>query len=102
MNNKNLMIIGTLGAIIIGLFAPLIAYLNKEKLQNPERLIITAFLNFELSLVIIAVVLNFIPLFGQIICALIYVINIIYSVMAYNAAKMGNKFNPPYFYEFVK
>lgn len=102
MNNKNLMILGTLGAIFIGLFAPLIAYINKDKLQTPDRLIITAFLNFELSLLIICVVLNFIPLFGQIICAIMCVINIIYSIVAYNAAKTGNKFNPPYFYEFVK
>ncbi len=102
MNNKGLMILGTLGAILLGFIAPLIAYACKDNLQQQDRAIIASFLNFELSLLIICLVLNFVPAIGHLLSLAFWVVNIIYSLQAYTAAKTGSNFNAPSFYEFVK
>ena len=102
MKNTGLMIVGTLGAIFIGFFAPLIAYLLKDNLNENERGIIATMLNFELSLLIVCVILSFIPILGHIACALLWVGNLIYAIMAFVAAKDNTQLKPIALCQFVK
>ncbi len=102
MKNKGLMILGTLGAIIIGIFAPLIAWLCKDNLDGSEKPVIATMLNFEISLLIIGVILNFIPVLGRLLSFALVVTNIVYAIMAFVAAKDNKPLTPLSIYEFVK
>ena len=102
MKNKGLMMLGTLGSIILGIVAPFIAWLCKDKLDNEEKTIINTMLNFEISLVIIGVVLNFIPVLGRLLSLVLVAANIVYAIMAYMAAKDNKALKPIAIYEFLK
>lgn len=101
MKNGGLMTFGTLGAILLGFIAPLIAYFNSN-LTPEEKTIITSLLNFEISLLLICIVINFIPIIGQIIGLLLGIVNIVYSIKAFIAAKNNKPFNAITVYQFVK
>lgn len=102
MKNKGLMIFGTLGAILLGFIPPLVAWLLKDKLAEDEKGIIATLLNFELSLLIVCIIVSFIPVLGQLLCIAANVLNIVYAVMAFLAAKDNKPLKPLTIYEFVK
>ena len=102
MKNKGLMILGTLGAIILGIFAPLIAWLCKDKLDGGERSVIATMLNFEISLLIVCIILSFVPVVGRLVCFVLSIVNIVYAIMAFMAAKDNKPLTPLTIYEFVK
>ena len=102
MKNSGLMAFGTLGAILLGFIAPLIVWLNKDKLTPEERAIAASFFNFEISLLLVCIVINFIPVIGQIIGFVLGIVNIVYAVMAFIAVKNNKPFNALNIYEFVK
>lgn len=102
MKNDGLMMFGTLGVIILGFIAPLIVWLSKENLTPDERSIMAALFNFEISLLIVCVVINLIPLLGQLIFLILYVVNIIYALKAFAAVREHKPFAAPTVYEFVK
>ena len=102
MKNSGLMTFGTLGAILLGFIAPLVAWLNKDKLSPEENAIITSLFNFEISLFIVCVVANFIPFVGQLLCLVLGVVNIVYAILAFVAAKDNKPFKALTIYEFIK
>lgn len=102
MKNKGLMILGTLGIIILGIFAPLIVWLCKDRLEGDEKAIIATVFNFEISFLIIGIIANFIPVLGRLICLVLWIANIVYAIMAYTAAKEHKPLTPISIYEFIK
>ncbi len=103
MKNPGLVLFGTLGAILIGVFAPLIVYfVDKGDLEPHERAAVTALLNFEISLFIVCIIINFIPLIGKLLTLALCVLSIVYSVLAFIAAKENKPFKAPTVYPFLK
>ncbi len=102
MNNKGLMILGTLGVIFLGILAPLIVWLCKDRLEGGERSIIATVFNFEISLIIIVMIARVIPAVGDAICMILYIVNIIYGVMAFIAFNEKKTLTPASIYEFIK
>ena len=102
MNNKGLMFLGTLGAILLGILAPLIVWLSKDRLSPNEKSIIAAVFNFEISILIIYLIARFILIIGGLICVVIYFTNIVYGIMAFIAAKEDKQLTPLTIYEFIK
>lgn len=102
MKNKGLMILGTLGIILLGIFAPLIVWLCKDRLEGGEKSIIATVFNFEISVLIIYLIARFIPFIGGLICLALYIANIVYGVMSFIAAKENKPLTPLTIYEFVK
>lgn len=102
MKNNGLMILGTLGVIIIGFIAPLIVWLSKDTLTPEERAVIASLFNFEISLLIVCVLINLIPFLGQLISLVLCVMNIVYGIQAFIAVKDHKPFHAITIYEFVK
>ena len=102
MKNDGLMIFGALGAIILGFIAPLIVWLSKENLTPDERSIMSALFNFEISLFLVCIIINLIPLLGQLVCLVLWVLNLVYELKAFTSVREHKPFTAPKFYEFVK
>ena len=102
MKNKGLMILGTLGVIFLGILAPLIVWLCKDRLEGGEKSIIATVFNFEISILIIGVIAKFIPFAGSLVCTVLYIANIVYGIMAFIAAKDNKPLTPASIYEFIK
>ena len=109
MKNSGLMTLGTLGAIILSIIAPLIAWLNKDQLTPEERSIIANLFNFELSLFVIfiplSIIVGFIPFLAFVsllLAPVAWIANIAYAIIAYQAANNNKPFNAFKIYEFVK
>lgn len=102
MKNKGLMILGTLGVILLFIFAPLFVLLFRAKLDSSEKSIIVKVLNFEISLLILMIIANIIPFFGGLASFVLYVINIVYGIMAFKAASENKDLIALTIYEFVK
>lgn len=100
---KGMLALGTLGVILLGVFAPLITWATKkDELQGKEKDIIRKMLNFEITLLIVCVLINFIPLIGLIICMILGVVNIVIAIIGYGALSNDKEFNPPMTYHFIK
>lgn len=102
MKNKGLMILGTLGIILLGILAPLIVWLCKDRLDGGEKSVIATVFNFEISILIIGLISRFIPFFGGLVCTVLYIANIVYGVMAFIAAKENKPLTPLTIYEFIR
>ncbi len=102
MNEKTLGIIGTLGCIVLGIIASLIAWFcGGKELQTPTKEVIRQMFNLELTLTIVGAILFFIPLVGQLICVVLNLVSIIYAIMAFIALNNNKEFKAPSF-EFIK
>ena len=102
MNEKNLGIMGTLGCILLGVIACLIAWFcGGNKLQTPTREVIRKMFNIELTLTIIGVIFMFIPALSRIVCPCLNIISVVLAVMAFMAIKNNTEFNVPSI-EFIK
>lgn len=103
MKNEGLVILGTLGCIILGILASIIAYfVGKDKFTPQERDVVATLFNFNISLFIICILINFIPIIGQLLTLVIFVISIVYAILAYIAAKENKPFKAFTIYQFVK
>lgn len=102
MNEKTLTIIGTLGTIILGVFASLIAWFaGGKELQGNSKEVIRQMFNFELTIFVAGIVLGLIPVVGQILALVIFVANLVFAIQSFVAANKGAEFKAPGF-EFIK
>lgn len=103
MNEKTAVLIGTLGTIILGVFASLIAWFaGKDALQGRDREIVRQMFNLELTLMIVGIIASFIPFLGILICLVLVIIAIVYAIMAYVASNNDKEFKISIAWDFVK
>ena len=94
MNEKTTVLLGILGALLLGVIATAVAWiLGKDTLQPHSREVMRRFLNLEITLLIIGLVPVFTPL--------VVIANIIFVVLAFMAVNNGNEFKAPAF-NFIK
>ena len=102
MNEKTLTIIGTLGTILFGVIASLVAWFAGGKdLQGNSKEIIRQMFNFELTILIASIVLGLIPFVGILVGFVVLVANLVFAIKSYIAATKGAEFKAPGF-EFIK
>ena len=102
MDEKVLGILGTLGCIILGVVAAAVAWFcGGSELQTPAKEVLRRMFNFEITIVILGVILMFIPVVGQLIALALSAVNLIYAVMAFLAIQNNKEFKAPA-YEFIK
>ena len=104
MDEKTLVIIGTIAAIFLGVIASLIAWFcgGRDLQQGSSREVIRMMFNFEICYLILVVVLSLIPFIGWLLLVALWVVNIIFAIKAYNAATKNEEgFKIPG-YEFIK
>lgn len=102
MNEKTLTIIGTLGVILFGVIASIVAWFaGGNELQGNSREVIRQMFNFELTILIASLVLGWIPLISILVGLAIVVANIIFAIKSFNAANNNTEFKAPCF-EFIK
>ncbi len=102
MNEKTLGYLGTLGCILLGVIASLIAWFGGLKdTQSHEKEVVRQMFNFELSIVILGIVTSFIPVVGIVICLVLNLANLVYSIISFLAVKNNKEFKVPA-YEFIK
>ncbi len=102
MNEKTLTIIGTLGVILFGVIASAVAWFAGGKdLSGSSREIIRQMFNFELTILIVSLVLGFIPLVGLIAGFAIMIANIVFAIKSFAASNNNAEFKAPC-YEFIK
>ena len=88
--NRNILVLTTISSAFLGFIVPLILwFVHKEYLNEIENKYLTNLLNFELTLLIIGLILtviNIVPILGQLISGLgyliIWLINIIIIIKA--------------------
>jgi len=98
MDQKTLVLVGTILTIIFGLLASLVAWFAGGKnLEGPARDAIRQMFNFELTFLIVAIVLGWIPLLGQLLCLILWILNIVFGIKAFNAANSGVEVKVPCF-----
>ena len=104
-NSKNTLILTAIGSIFLGFLVPLIVwFVNKDSMQEEPKKYLTHLLNFELTLLIVGVILvavKIIPILGGLICAIgcpiLWIANIAFMIIA--AVKLSN--NEQYKFPFV-
>lgn len=98
MDQKTLVIIGTILTIIFGVLASLIAWFAGGKaLQGSARDAIRQMFNFELTYLILAIVLGWIPLIGQLLILILWIANIVFAIKAFQAANNNTEVKVPCF-----
>lgn len=88
-NEKGLMSLSVLLAIIFAWIPPLIIWLTSKNLSPEGKDFVVRALNFELILFIISVVINIIPLIGLLISFGIFIFNLIVCIQAAQAVNSG-------------
>ena len=102
MNEKTLGYLGTLGTILLGLIASLIAWFGGLKdTQSNTREVVRRLFNFEITIAIIGIVAVLIPGIGKILCAILNLANLYFAIVAFLAVKDNKEFNAPAV-EFIK
>ena len=102
MDKKMLIHFGTLLAIIFGVLASIIAWVaGGQELQGNAREAIRQMFNYEITFLILAVLLGWIPILGQLLALGLWVANIVFAVNAYNAANKDTEVKIPGF-NFIK
>ena len=102
MDKKMLILFGTLLAIVLGIIGSIIAWVaGGQELQGNEREAIRQMFNYEITFLILSVLLGWIPLIGQLLFLGLWVANIVFAIQAYNAASKNTEVNIPSF-NFVK
>ncbi len=96
MNEKTLVIIGTILAIIFGVIASLVAWFcGGKELQGAPREAIRQIFNWEITYLILAIVLGWVPVLGQLLVLGMWIANIVFCIMAFNAATKGAELKVP-------
>ncbi|MBR6098482.1 DUF4870 domain-containing protein [bacterium] len=104
MDEKTLVIIGTIVSIFLGLIASLIAWFcgGRDLQPGASREAIRLMFNFEICCFILIIALGWIPILGQLLILALWIANIIFAIKAYNAATKNEEgFKIPC-YEFIK
>lgn len=102
MNEKTLSIIGTLGVILFGVIASIVAWFAGGKdLQGNAKEVIRQMFNFEITIFIVGFFTAWIPFVGFLIGLAILVSNIVFAIKSYNAVNKGVEFKAPGF-AFIK
>ena len=98
MDSKTLVLIGTIVTIILGVIASIVAWFaGGQKLQGKEREAIRQMFNFEISCLILAILIGWIPLLGQLFVFGIWIANIVYSIKTFNAVNSDSDIAVPGF-----
>ena len=88
MDQKTLVIVGTLLTIVLGVIASLVAWFcGGNKLEGTPREAIRLMLNFEICFFVLAIVLNLIPIIGQLAVLGLWIVSIVFAIKAFNAAE---------------
>ena len=96
MDEKTLVIVGTLLAIILGVIAPLVAWFcGGKELQGDSKEAIRQMFNWGITFAIVFTIVMMIPLIGQLIGFVLMVLNIVYAIRAFNFATKGGSLNIP-------
>lgn len=102
MNEKTLVLVGTLLTIILGVLASIVAWFaGGNKLEGASRDAIRKMFNFELNFLILAILLGWIPVLGQLLILGLWIVNVVFAIKAYNAANTSTEVNVPSF-AFIK
>lgn len=98
MDQKTLVLIGTILTIIFGVLASLVAWFAGGKnLQGAPREAIRQMFNFELTYLILAIVLGWIPLLGQLLVLILWIAGIVFAIKAFKAADSNSELKIPCF-----
>lgn len=101
-NEKGILALGTLGGLL-GILIPLIVWaVKKETLSPYAKCILTGMVNFELTLLIVSILVSLIPVVGVIIGLILSVFNLVVVIMAFSASSKKNEFKYPMTYNFIK
>ena len=96
MNEKALVIIGTIVAIVFGVIASLVAWFcGGNELQGAPREAIRQIFNWEITYFIFVIVLGWVPVIGQLLVLAMWIANIVFCIMAFNAATKGTELKVP-------
>lgn len=103
MDKKTLVLVGTVLTLVLGVIASLVAWFAGGKaLENgPAREAIRKMFNFELNYLIIAILLGWIPIIGQLLVLGLWIANIVFAIKAFQAGNSEAEVNIPGF-EFIK
>lgn len=97
MNEKTLVLLGTLGCILLGVLATLIAWFcgGKDLTGNAKEILKKVF-NFQLSLTLVGVVVGLIPIINLILLVF-SLIGTVYVIKAFIAYNKNSQFDAPSF-----
>ena len=102
MDKKTLVLVGTLLTLIFGVLASIVAWFaGGKELEGVARDAIRQMFNFELTYLIAALVLGWIPLLGQLLILILWICNIVFAIKAFNAANKDEEVKVPAF-DFIK
>jgi len=102
MDGKTWATIATLGSIIFGVLAPLLAWFaGGSTLQGNEKEIVRQILNFEFLIFIICFIAGWIPLINLLVWLIAWIATIVYAVKGYTSIGKNEPFKAPG-YEFMK
>ncbi len=102
-DNKTMMTISIIGAILTGFLVPLIIWAIKKDSFSPEyKKASTDILNFELVLFIGCIIINFIPILGFLASLGIWVFNLIVCIQALSAVSSGKEYKYPIGLQLIK
>ena len=102
MDKKTLVLIGTILTIIFGLLASLVAWFaGGKELEGSAKEAIRQMFNFELTYLILAIVLGWVPILGQLLVLGLWIANIVFAIKAFNAANKDEEVKVPAF-DFIK
>ena len=102
MDKKTLVLVGTILTIIFGLLASLVAWFaGGKELEGSAKEAIRQMFNFELTYLIAALVLGWIPLLGQLLVLGLWIANIVFAIKAFNAANKDEEVKVAAF-DFIK
>lgn len=102
MDSKTLVIIGTIITIFFGVLASLIAWFcGGKELEGANKNAIRQMFNFEITFFIVAILLGWIPLLGQLVVFVLWIMNIIFAIQTFNSANNGVEIKVPAI-EFIK
>ncbi len=97
-----LLMISTLGAIL-GFIIPLIVWvIKKEKVSVYSRNFMTSIVNFELTIFIFSFIAGLIPFLGSLLISILFIFNLIISIIAFNSASNHKEYKFPISFNFLK
>lgn len=97
MNEKTLVILGTLGCILLGVVGSLIAWLaGGSDLTGNSRAIIRQVFNFQLSLLVVGLIIVWIPVIN-LLSFVLSIVGTVYVIKAFIAYNNNTEFKAPSF-----
>lgn len=88
-----------LGIFFSAISTAIIFFISSDNLGENAKDELKKFLNFEAIVFIISVLLNFIPILGQLACFVLFIINLLICLKANNTIKLNGKVIYPITYQ---